>query len=147
MMRRLLAIASAAALALASIGATAAPVAAVQTCTQLVYVYDGLNATGLSRALCAEDYPLVRNPPTGASFDGAIYFQGTTTPLDNRISSVRFDPGIIPGYRIRLYTGYYFAGSTYIVSLAPGQTVNIGASMNNQASSFAGCAASCNDEP
>lgn len=121
-------------------------------CSQQIYVYSGSSGGGYGRALCAEDYPLVRTPATGGSFDGGWSWPGCSSActMDDTISSYAWASTTQPGIRMKFYESYYFnAGETLQVtrpSVGSGP-YNIPSANNNQISSFAGCGTSCADSP
>lgn len=148
-MRRLIALLATLSLAAGIIASWPAVGLAATACTQLITFYDGDAQTGMSRSYCAEDYPLVRSPATGASFDGNNYFTGTSISVDDRFESARWSSTATPGYKIKLYSSYYFNAGTTLILTRPsvGNNVDIPSSFDNTASSIAGCGTSCSDFP
>lgn len=140
-MRRLLAILSAVALALAYF--VAAPPVAAFTCGHgTVVYYDGAGATGARTALCADEYPA---PNEACSFDQPYCKFSDGTSMDNRISSIDLSHAQA-GTRVVLCSGYYYAG-TCLYEGPCACVITIGSTLNNAASSLYSCGQdTCSDE-
>jgi hypothetical protein len=93
------------------------------------------------------DWPLVRSPATGGNFTSYNWPDGTGTELS--ATSYAWEPGALPGTKIRIYSGYNYTGS-YITLTRPSVGSgpwNFPSAWNNENASWAGCGTSCSDEP
>ena len=103
----------------------------------VITFYDGVNQTGNYRVVCADD---------AHQYSFLTWnWQNVALPMDNRISSLSMYQ-TVTGWRIVLYTGYDWNGSSQtFVDDGGGQfeKFNLNATLNNASSSYRDCGTAC----